>query len=50
MQDTVADDREPTTYEPPRLVQLGTLADLTQGSDFGEEDGFDGFSNSTGPT
>lgn len=51
MPDTPADTREPQAYEPPRLHTLGTLAELTLGDPSGgEEDAFDGFENSTGPT
>ena len=32
----------PAPYEPPRLVELGTLSDVTLGCDkrFGQSDGF----------
>jgi hypothetical protein len=35
-----------TSYEPPRLVSLGTLAELTQGGTAGPADGFGGAGDS----
>lgn len=37
-------------YEPPSVTTVGTLDELTQGAGLGEEDGFDGFDNSAGPS
>lgn len=31
-----------TTYVPPQLQRLGTLAELTRGGTHGPDDGFDG--------
>jgi hypothetical protein len=43
--DGASDDALPG-YEPPRLVPLGALADLTQGGTSGSDDGFGGAGDS----
>ena len=44
-----SDPATPEAYSAPRLDDLGSLADLTQGTGGPDDDGLDGFVNSNGP-
>jgi len=44
--DTPGEQHGDDDYQPPRIEVLGTLAELTQGGDFGGGDGFGGAGDS----
>jgi hypothetical protein len=38
--DPAAPGEQPPDYQPPTIIDLGTLAELTRGGSFGPGDGF----------